>query len=102
MTPPGWREAAGAFGEDGVFRSVADIVDDDSLLRVRETKKAVKAERRASAEKPVGEPAGRPRIQRPRAGLTECSLLELRSGWRRWDRSNSCARGGSAAGYRSC
>ncbi len=59
VTPPGWREAAGAYGEDAVYRSVADIVDRDSLLRVRETKKAVKAERRASAEKPVGEPAGR-------------------------------------------
>lgn len=39
----GWREAAGSYGEDGSFRSVADIVDPDSLLRVRETKRAAKA-----------------------------------------------------------
>ncbi|HEY5847515.1 MAG TPA: HhH-GPD-type base excision DNA repair protein [Microlunatus sp.] len=60
VTPPGWREAAGAYGEDGVYRSVADIVDKDSLLRVRETKKAVKAERRASAEKSAEKPAEQP------------------------------------------
>lgn len=39
----GWREAAGAYGEDGSYRSVADIVDADSLTRVRETKRAAKA-----------------------------------------------------------
>ena len=54
VTPPGWREAAGAFGEDAVYRSVADIVDTDSLQRVRETKKAVKAERRAVAAEASG------------------------------------------------
>ncbi len=54
VTPPGWREAAGAFGEAAVYRSVADIVDTDSLQRVRETKKAVKAERRAVAAESSG------------------------------------------------
>ncbi|RUR03495.1 HhH-GPD-type base excision DNA repair protein [Labedella endophytica] len=39
----GWREAAGAYGEEGCFRSVADIVDPDSLVKVRETKRAAKA-----------------------------------------------------------
>ncbi|WP_210505435.1 HhH-GPD-type base excision DNA repair protein [Naasia sp. SYSU D00057] len=39
----GWREAAGAYGEEGGYRSVADIVDADSLTRVRETKRAAKA-----------------------------------------------------------
>lgn len=39
----GWREAAGAYGEPGSHRSVADIVDEASLARVRETKKALKA-----------------------------------------------------------
>src|SRR5687768_2088643 len=43
ITPDGWREAAGYYGESGTFRSVADIVDSDSLQRVRETKKSVKA-----------------------------------------------------------
>lgn len=39
----GWREAAGTYGEEGSYRSVADIVDPESLARVRETKKAAKA-----------------------------------------------------------
>ena len=43
VTPPGWREAAGKYGEEGVHRSVADIVDQDSLIKVRETKRAEKA-----------------------------------------------------------
>ncbi|KFF60773.1 Fe-S cluster assembly protein HesB [Cryobacterium sp. MLB-32] len=43
LTAPGWREAAGAYGEDGCFRSVADIVDAETLARVRATKQAVKA-----------------------------------------------------------
>ena len=38
----GWREAAGAYGEDG-HRSVADITDPESLMKVREFKKAQKA-----------------------------------------------------------
>ena len=43
VTPDGWREAAGAWGEEGARRSVADVVDDESLGQVRATKKAVKA-----------------------------------------------------------
>ena len=43
VRPPGWREAAGGYGEDGSFRSVADIVDDASLGRVRAYKKEMKA-----------------------------------------------------------
>ena len=39
----GWREAAGAYGEDGSFRSVADIVSPESLTKVRATKQAAKA-----------------------------------------------------------
>ncbi|HYJ74449.1 MAG TPA: HhH-GPD-type base excision DNA repair protein, partial [Kineosporiaceae bacterium] len=31
VTPPGWREAAGAYGEEGSRRSVADITGPDSL-----------------------------------------------------------------------
>jgi uncharacterized HhH-GPD family protein len=42
VCPPGWREAAGPYGEDGVYRSVADVVDGDSLARVRATKQAAK------------------------------------------------------------
>jgi uncharacterized HhH-GPD family protein len=43
VTPPGWREAAGGYGEDGVHRSVADVVDAESLARVREYKQQKKA-----------------------------------------------------------
>lgn len=48
VTPPGWREAAGPYGEEGVFRSVADIVDAGSLARVRATKQAAKAAKKAA------------------------------------------------------
>ncbi|MBO3665055.1 HhH-GPD-type base excision DNA repair protein [Microbacterium stercoris] len=39
----GWREAAGAYGEEGSFRSVADITSPETLARVRENKRAAKA-----------------------------------------------------------
>ncbi|MFD3446889.1 HhH-GPD-type base excision DNA repair protein [Microbacteriaceae bacterium 4G12] len=39
----GWREAAGAYGAEGTYLSVADIVDPESLTRVREAKRAAKA-----------------------------------------------------------
>jgi len=47
VQPPGWREAAGAYGEDGSYRSVADITDGDSLARVRAFKKEMKAAAKA-------------------------------------------------------
>lgn len=43
VRPPGWREATGEFGQEGSYRSVADIVDRDSLERVRAYKKELKA-----------------------------------------------------------
>ncbi|WP_448003020.1 HhH-GPD-type base excision DNA repair protein [Agromyces bauzanensis] len=43
----GWREAAGHYGEDG-YRSVADIVDPESLAKVRATKQAAKAAAKAA------------------------------------------------------
>jgi uncharacterized HhH-GPD family protein len=39
----GWRAAAGTYGDEGSYRSVADIVDPESLAKVRENKKAAKA-----------------------------------------------------------
>ncbi|MFK4835508.1 HhH-GPD-type base excision DNA repair protein [Microbacterium sp. ZW T2_14] len=39
----GWREASAPYGEDGSFRSVADIVSPESLAKVREHKRAMKA-----------------------------------------------------------
>ncbi|NNN18696.1 MAG: Fe-S cluster assembly protein HesB [Acidimicrobiaceae bacterium] len=40
---PGWREVSQPFGEPGTFRSLADITDPDSLLKVREFKAEMKA-----------------------------------------------------------
>jgi len=54
ITPDGWRTAAGYYGEPDTFRSVADIVDSDSLQKVRETKKSVKAAKKASASQMPG------------------------------------------------
>ena len=46
---PSWREAAGAYGEEGSRRSVADITGPESLAEVRrfkqEQKQAAKATR---------------------------------------------------------
>ncbi|GAA1524671.1 putative HhH-GPD family protein [Agromyces terreus] len=44
----GWREAAGAYGEADAYRSVADIVDPESLAKVRATKQAAKAAAKAA------------------------------------------------------
>jgi uncharacterized HhH-GPD family protein len=49
VRPPGWREAAGAFGEEASYRSVADIVDEASLGRVRTYKQELKAAAKARA-----------------------------------------------------
>ena len=49
VRPKGWREAAGEFGEDKSFRSVADIKDGKSLEKVRAYKKEMKAAAKAKA-----------------------------------------------------
>ncbi|BDZ40238.1 HhH-GPD-type base excision DNA repair protein [Microbacterium suwonense] len=43
FTGAGWREASAPYGEDGSYRSVADIVSPESLAKVRAHKKAIKA-----------------------------------------------------------
>ena len=43
VRPKGWREAAGAYGDDGAKRSVADVTSPDTLLEVRAYKQSVKA-----------------------------------------------------------
>ena len=43
FTGEGWREASAPYGEDGSFRSVADITSPESLTKVREFKRAAKA-----------------------------------------------------------
>jgi uncharacterized HhH-GPD family protein len=51
VTPPGWREAAGSYGDEGAHRSVADITGPESLAEVRrfkqEQKQAAKAAKTA-------------------------------------------------------
>ncbi|RBM10183.1 Fe-S cluster assembly protein HesB [Prauserella sp. PE36] len=43
VTPEGWREAAGAYGEEGSRRSIADVTSAETLAEVRDFKKAAKA-----------------------------------------------------------
>lgn len=50
VTPAGWRAAAGAYGEAGVYVSIADVVDAGSLVKVRTYKKQIKAAKKAAPE----------------------------------------------------
>jgi uncharacterized HhH-GPD family protein len=47
VRPAGWREAAGAYGDEGSLRSVADVVSQETLLQVR----AYKQEQKAAAKR---------------------------------------------------
>jgi uncharacterized HhH-GPD family protein len=49
VTPKGWREAAGDYGNAGTHMSVADVVDGGSLEQVRSYKKQAKAAAKAKA-----------------------------------------------------
>ncbi len=42
VTPPGWREAAGDYGQEGSRRSVADVTGPESLAEVRAFKQEAK------------------------------------------------------------
>jgi uncharacterized HhH-GPD family protein len=48
VTPKGWRAAAGDFGQAGAHISVADIVDAQSMGKVRAYKKQLKAAAKAA------------------------------------------------------
>ncbi|PRY62973.1 putative HhH-GPD family protein [Knoellia remsis] len=48
VRPDGWEKAAGAYAEEGSFRSVADVVDAESLQKVRDFKKSAKAAAKAA------------------------------------------------------
>jgi uncharacterized HhH-GPD family protein len=49
VRPDGWQQAAGAYAEEGSFRSVADVVDATSLEKVRSFKKQAKQAARATS-----------------------------------------------------
>ncbi|GAA1765205.1 MULTISPECIES: HhH-GPD-type base excision DNA repair protein [Streptomonospora] len=48
LRAPGWREAAGDYGEEGARRSIADVVDEQTLAEVRAFKKSAKAAKKAA------------------------------------------------------
>ncbi len=50
VTPAGWEQAAGAYGEAGCHRSVADITGPESLAEVRTFKQAAKQAAKQSAD----------------------------------------------------
>jgi uncharacterized HhH-GPD family protein len=52
VTPEGWQQAAGKFGDD-IPRSVADIHDEDSLAEVREWKRVQKAAKKDKQDRPI-------------------------------------------------
>ncbi len=50
VCPEGWRKVTTPYGKEGSSLSVADITDPESLLKVRATKKAMKAKAKAEAQ----------------------------------------------------
>ena len=76
VRPAGWRETIGPYAEEGSFRSVADVVDADSLLKVRAFKQqakqaAAEAARAASATPAKTPPAkAQPKTSRRRKSDT--------------------------------
>ncbi|WP_435838910.1 HhH-GPD-type base excision DNA repair protein [Streptomyces abikoensis] len=51
VTPEGWREAAGSYGEAGSYRSVADITGPETLAKVRAYKQEMKRAAKKAAVK---------------------------------------------------
>lgn len=47
--PDGWREAAGGYGDEDARRSIADVVDQETLEEVRSWKKEQKAAAKSTA-----------------------------------------------------
>lgn len=49
VAPPGWQEASAPYGQEGTHLSVADIVDAESLDKVRDAKRTAKAAAKQAA-----------------------------------------------------
>ena len=62
VRPRAGEEAAGAYAEPGRYRSVADVVDADSLAKVRAFKQEQKRAAKASMTLRERPPGGRPRV----------------------------------------
>jgi uncharacterized HhH-GPD family protein len=54
VTPEGWRETAGGYGEEGSYRSVADITGPESLDKVRAHKQQVKQQAKRQSKGAAG------------------------------------------------
>ncbi|WP_193047649.1 HhH-GPD-type base excision DNA repair protein [Mycolicibacterium baixiangningiae] len=50
VTPQGWREAAGDYGKEGTYMSIADVTDPGALEKVRAYKKQAKAQAKDRAK----------------------------------------------------
>jgi uncharacterized HhH-GPD family protein len=50
VRPPGWRQVAGHYADEGSYRSVADVIDAASLDKVRQFKRDAKAAAKASRQ----------------------------------------------------
>ena len=102
VRPPGWREAAGTFGENGTHYSVADITDDASLLLVREHKQRMKVAGKAGSADPAepNEPGPPARAQSARAGSATEAAPAAGSGATSGEiaRPAAAARAGARAG----
>ncbi|MFF5502593.1 HhH-GPD-type base excision DNA repair protein [Streptomyces roseolus] len=57
VRPTGWREAAGPYGEQGAYRSAADITGPASLAKVRAHKQEMKAAAKAAKASKAAEGA---------------------------------------------
>ncbi|HEY9252270.1 MAG TPA: HhH-GPD-type base excision DNA repair protein, partial [Nocardioides sp.] len=53
VRPRGWREASEPYGEDGAYKSVADVIDVASLVRVRQFKQEQQVVRQRVVARPL-------------------------------------------------
>jgi len=59
VRPEGWETVSAPFGDEGSFRSVADITDVDTLTKVRTFKQSLKAAHKAETPAAHKEPTSR-------------------------------------------
>ncbi|MYV55960.1 HhH-GPD-type base excision DNA repair protein [Streptomyces sp. SID3212] len=65
VRPRGWREAAGAYGDEGSFRSAADITGPETLAKVRAFKQEAKRAAKQKAEKKTEKPEKQEKARKP-------------------------------------